>query len=87
MAQIPNQTVIIWVLLGFLMAWMVTFAVLALRSNPQNAEWSDELPTPANTFPVTHAPKTLHVIATQQMSAQLTLSSQDSGEINPFPVT
>ena len=86
MAQIPNQTVIIWVLLGFLIAWMVTFAVLALRSNPQNAEWSDELPTPANTFPVTHAPMTLHVIATHQMSAQLMQSSQDSGEISPFPV-
>ncbi len=84
MAQLPNQTVIVWVLLGFLIAWMVTFAVLALRSNPQNAEWSDEQPTPAHTFPITHAPKTLHVMATQQ--AQLTLSRQDSGEISPFPV-
>lgn len=90
MAQIPNQTVIIWVLLGFLLAWMVTFAVLALRSNPQNTEWLDELPTPANTFPVTythtHAPMTLHMIATQQMPAQLTQGSQDTGEMNTFPV-
>ncbi|MEO9059206.1 MAG: hypothetical protein ACR2H5_12130 [Ktedonobacteraceae bacterium] len=88
MAQIPNQTVIIWVLLGFLLAWMVIFAVLALRSNPQNAEWSNELPTPANTFPVTHAhtPMTLHMIATQQMPAQLTQSSQDTGEMSTFPV-
>ena len=86
MAQIPNQAVIIWVLLGFLIAWMVTFAVLALRSNPQNAEWSDELPTPAYTFPVTHASMTLHMIATQQMPAQLTQSSQDAGEISTFPV-
>ena len=92
MAQISNQTVIIWVLLGFLLAWMVTFAVLALRSNPQNAEWSNELPTPANTFPVTHAhaythaPMTLHMIATQQMPAQLAQGSQDTGEMSPFPV-
>ena len=96
MAQIPNQTVIIWVLLGFLLAWMVTFAVLALRSNPQNAEWSNELPTPATPFPVTHAhaythanthaPMTLHMIATQQMPPQLAQGSQDTGEMSPFPV-
>lgn len=94
MAQIPNQTVIIWVLLGFLLAWMVTFAVLALRSNPQNAEWSNELTTPANPFPVTHghahanthAPMTLHMIATHQMPAQLAQGSQDTGEMSTFPV-
>lgn len=94
MAQIPNQTVIIWVLLGFLLAWMVTFAVLALRSNPQNAEWSNELPTPANPFPVTHghahanthAPMTLHMIATHQMPAQLAQGSQDTGEMSTFPI-
>jgi len=90
MAQLPNQAVIIWVLLGFLLAWMVTFAVLALRSNPQNSEWPDELPTPANTFPVTHAhthaPMTLHMIATPQINTQLAQSSQDTSEISTFPV-
>ncbi len=88
MAQIPNQAVIIWVLLGFLLAWMVTFAVLALRSNPQNAEWPDELPTPDKSFTVTHAhtPMTLHMIATSQINAQLTQSNQDTSEFSAFPV-
>lgn len=90
MAQIPNQAVIIWVLLGFLLAWMVTFAVLALRSHPQNAEWLDELPTPDKSFTVTHAhthaPMTLHMIATSQINAQLIQSNQDTSEISTFPV-
>ena len=84
-AQIPNQEIIIWVLLGCLMAWMVTFAVLAFRSESQQSATPDELPTPANSFPAVHASMTLHVIAQPQLPATLASGSHDTGEMGTIP--
>lgn len=49
-------------LIGFLLAWMVTFAVLALRSHPTDAMQSEESTTFTNSLPVTSAPTPMHVI-------------------------
>ena len=50
-------------LIGFLLAWMVTFAVLALRSHPTDAMQSEESISFTNSLPVTSAPTSMHVIA------------------------
>lgn len=60
---IITQTILDWTLLGLLLAWMITFTVLALRANPTNLINSDELPTPVHSFPIVTAPSSLHVIA------------------------
>jgi hypothetical protein len=49
-------------LIGFLLAWMVTFAVLALRSHPTDAMQSEESTSFTNSLPVTSAPTSMHVI-------------------------
>jgi hypothetical protein len=54
-----TQTLLAWTLLGLLLFWLITFAVLALRSlTPEKGELED-LPTPAESFPAvsthTHA--------------------------------
>ena len=86
MVHIPDQTLIIWVLLGLLMAWMVTFAVLAFRSEPKKSAMLDDLPTPANSFPIVHAPMTLHVVAPPQLPAPLASGSHDTGEMGRVPI-
>ncbi len=49
-------------LIGFLLAWMVTFAVLALRSHPTDAMQSEESTSFTNSLPVTSAPTSMHVM-------------------------
>ena len=80
-----TQTVLAWTLLGFLLAWMVTFAVLALRANPTSTIklMDEELPTPARSFPVTTASTSLHVIATQPVAVPFSQGNHDnSGEMD-----
>lgn len=85
LAQIPNQALMIGVLFGLLMAWMITFAVLACWSGPEHDYASEDVPTPANSFPALHAPLKLHVVATQHIPAQVGQGSHDSGEMNTIP--
>ncbi len=75
-----TQTVLAWTLLGFLLAWMVTFAVLALRANPTSTIKLEELPTPARSFPVTTASTSLHVKATQPVASKE--NHDNSGEMD-----
>jgi hypothetical protein len=78
-----TQTVLAWTLLGFLLAWMVTFAVLALRANPTSTIELEELPTSAHSFPVTTASTSLHVIATQPVAVPFSQGNHDnSGEMD-----
>lgn len=85
-----TQAILDWALLGFLLAWMITFAVLALRVNPTNTMNSDELPTPARSFPAASAPTSLHVIAThttQPIPVQLRQVRHDtSGGMGKVPI-
>ncbi|TMD62006.1 MAG: hypothetical protein E6I91_16895 [Chloroflexi bacterium] len=85
-----TQAILDWALLGFLLAWMVTFAVLALRANPTHTMKSEELPTPARSFPAATAPASQHVIAThttQPMPVQVgQVSHGTSGEMGTVPI-
>ncbi len=85
-----TQAILDWALLGFLLAWMVTFALLALRATPTNIMKSEGSSTPARSFPTATAPTSLHVIATQTtqpIPVQVGQVRQDtSGEMDPVPI-
>ena len=57
-----TQVILIAALLGFLLAWMVIFAVLALRPNTSDVLNSGELTDSFNSLPVNHASTMLHII-------------------------
>ncbi|HCF85286.1 MAG TPA: hypothetical protein DEV72_08795 [Ktedonobacter sp.] len=78
-----TQAILDWALFGFLLAWMVTFAVLALRVNPTGALKLEELPTPARSFPVTTASMSLHMLTTQPVPV---VSHGTSGEMDPVSI-
>ena len=86
MAQIPNQGLMIWFLFGVLLAWMVTFAVLACRSNPQHDYLTEDLPTSATSVSDLKVPLALHLIATQPVPAQVESGNHDTGEMGTVPV-
>ena len=86
MAQIPNQGLMIWFLFGVLMAWMVTFAVLACRSNPQHDYFSEDMPNSTTSAPDRNVPLTLHMLATQQVPAQVDSGKHDTGEMGTVPI-
>lgn len=70
-----TQLILIWTLVMFLLAWMVTFAVLALRSDTpmdvalSDPSWLEDLPAPSRVLSTptpsvsTPAPVVLHVMA------------------------
>ena len=83
------QSFMVWTLLGLLLAWMVTFAVLALRTNPTVTIKAEELPTPANSFPAIAVPKStlLRVRATQPVAVPVGKGSHDnSGDMGRVPI-
>ena len=83
-----TQTILNWTLLGLLLAWMITFTVLALRANPTNPINSEELPTPAHSFPIVTVQTSLHVIAAQPAAVSVVKGSHDtSGEMGTVPIT
>ena len=74
-----TQVILIAALLGFLLAWMVTFAVLALRSNASDVSDSGELSASSNSLPVNHASTMLHMIVPKPV--QGASGRQDTGEM------
>jgi hypothetical protein len=72
-----TQVILIAALLGFLLAWMVTFAVLALRSNASDVSDSGELSASSNSLPVNHASTMLHMIVPVQGAT----GRQDTGKM------
>lgn len=82
-----SQAILIWTLLGFLLAWMVTFTVLAFRSNPTNAVRPEEPPILTHSSPVNSAATMLHAIASQSVPVQIGRDRHDtSGDIETLPV-
>jgi hypothetical protein len=78
-----TQMILEWALFGFLLAWLVIFAVLALHVNPTGALKSEELLTPARSFPVTTASMSLHMLTTQPVPV---VSHGTSGEMDPVSI-
>ena len=84
-----TQTFIVWTLLGLLLAWMVTFAVLALRANPTVTIKSEELPTPVNSFPAITIPNStsLNMRITQPVAVPVGKKNHDnSDEVGTVPI-
>ncbi len=61
-----TQVLLTCALLGFLLAWMVIFAVLAFRPHPTDAMQSEESSLLTHSLSVTSAPLSLHVMAIPQ---------------------
>ncbi len=62
----PTQTLILWTLLGFLLAWMLLFTLLAVRPERKERVELEDVPAYTTTQPVaTPAPKMLQMATTQ----------------------
>jgi len=81
-----TQVILIWALLGFLLAWMVTFGVLAFRSNTPNSFKPEDLPNSANPLSVNTASTMLHLITTQPIPVQHGTDRQDTGEMEKVTI-
>ena len=77
-----TQVILIAALLGFLLAWMVTFAVLALRSNTSDELNLGELTDSFNSLPVNHASTMLHMIVPIPSAA----GRQDTGDMEKVTI-
>ncbi len=60
-----TQAIVIWTMLVLLLAWMVTFAVLAFRPHTKDLDQSEQRATSSHALPVSPASTILHVIASQ----------------------
>jgi hypothetical protein len=58
-----TQQLLTWILLGLLLAWMLTFMLLALRPDGKKGVRPQELVESTGSLPAAAAP--LHVLATQ----------------------
>jgi hypothetical protein len=70
-----QQVLVVWTLLGLLLAWLIIFAVLALRSSAREKNDLDDLPTPSRSFPALTAPATLHVMTSSSTGVPLPVAA------------
>jgi hypothetical protein len=62
----PTQSLILWTLLGFLLAWMLLFTLLAVRPDTKERIELEDVPVYTTTQPVaTPAPKMLQMATAQ----------------------
>ncbi len=81
------QSVLAWTLLGFLLMWMVTFAVLAILPLTREKVPAEDYPTPSHSFPVVAAPTILRVIASQPLQSHVgVMRSEPPGDLGTTPV-
>jgi hypothetical protein len=82
-----TQSVLAWTLLGLLLTWMVTFAVLAIHPHRSKKVALEDIPTPSHSFPVVAAPAILRVLAHQQLKPQVeAIGSEPPGDFGATPV-
>ena len=81
-----TQVILIWALLGFLLAWMITFGVLAFRSNTPDPFKPEDLPNLPNPSSVNTASTMLHMIVTQPIPVQNGIDRQDTGEMEKVTI-
>lgn len=70
-----TQLVLIWILLGFLLTWMITFAILAIRPQSRNNIKREVQLTTSQPLPAISTPSVLHVIVSQ---SHVGVASQES---------
>jgi len=78
-----TQLLIVWALLGFLLAWMIIFALLALRPETKKNVEFDEAPVHSTPPLATSAPAQLQVLAIQPASYKQT-SVGSTGHESPM---
>jgi hypothetical protein len=72
-----TQLVLIWVLLGFLLTWMFTFAILAIRpQSRKNIKLEDQ---PSQPMPAISGPTILQVIASQPLPSHVRAGQEPPG--------
>jgi hypothetical protein len=72
-----TQLVLIWVLLGFLLTWMFTFAILAIRpQSEKNIKLEDQ---PSQSLPAISAPTILQVITSQPLPSHVRAGQEPPG--------
>lgn len=79
-----TQVILIAALLGFLLAWMVTFAVLALRTKTSDVLNSGEPTDSINSLPINHASTMLHMMV--PIPVQGAAGRQDTGEMEKITI-
>jgi len=80
------QTILIWTLLGFLLAWLITFAVLALRPDTTDTGKSSDLPKLSRVHSITSTSATRQVRYPQPVSTPNAIDRQDTGEMEAIPL-
>ena len=85
---LSTQALLLWTLLGFLVIWMLLFAVLAFRLEPKK-QGEESIPVPARDSQAPHtppiavaptAPAMLHMITAQPVVAQIAAATYDSSD-------
>ena len=73
--------------MGFLLAWLGTFAWLALRPDAQKKAELEDSSLPSHSPPATTVPAVLHVIARQPLQAPANALGQESAsDVGKAPV-
>ena len=81
------QLVLTWTLLGILLSWMVTFAILAIRPHSSKKVAQQDFPTPSHPIPLVSAPAILRVIASQPLQSPVgVMRSEPPGDLGATPV-
>jgi hypothetical protein len=71
----PTQLALVGILLGFLLIWMITFAILALRSGDKIS--LEDLPTPSEPHPAISLQNPLQVIVSSPLEAPVGAAQSD----------
>lgn len=85
-AMTPTQLLLVWTLLGFLLAWMVTFALLALRSDAKKSTEIEEFAPSLRSSPATATSAKLRVVTPVQAHSMSLNSEQLSSDVVPTKV-
>lgn len=86
MDALTTQIILVWTLLGFLLVWMVTFAVLAFYPRSKGTRRVEDGTIRPKSFPVTPASKVLHVISSSPVSTQFEADRHNTGEMKAITV-
>ena len=80
-----TQLVLAWTLSVFLLIWMVTFAVLAIRPRSSKQVSLEDVPTPS--MPAISAPTLLHVLVSQPLQSRVRVRNHEPpSDIGATPV-
>jgi len=80
------QAILIWTLLGFLLAWLITFAVLALRPDTTDTGRSSDLPKLSRAHSITSTSAARQVLSPQPVPRPTAIDRQDTGEMEAIPL-